>query len=94
MRDGTRHFGSVPMVLLWGAMRDHLQTLNGVVITGFVTDGVTEGWIDFRYKDFNFSVNDQFGEYWFFVDNPACPDAILLDVLAHCAVNPKPSSSG
>lgn len=86
MHDGSRHFGIVPMTLLWDAMRDHLQNLDGVHITGFVTDWVTEGWIDFSYKGFNFSANDQFGEYWLFVDDPACPDAILLSVLEHCAV--------
>ena len=26
---------------------------------------------------------DQFGDYWFFVDDPTCPDAILQQVLDH-----------
>jgi hypothetical protein len=31
-----------------------------------------------------FSVNNQFGEYWFFVDNPRCSEEILEAVLGHC----------
>lgn len=84
MPDGSRHFGDAPMVLLWDDMRDHLQKLDGVVITGFVTDWVTEGWIDFDYKGFHFSANDQLGAYWLFVNDPRCPDDILLEVLARC----------
>lgn len=34
----------------------------------------------------SFSINDQFGDYWFFVDNPNCPDEILERVLAHFQV--------
>jgi hypothetical protein len=84
MRDGSRHFGDLPQTVLWYDLRDHIDKLEGAVITGFVTDNVTEAWIDFTYRDHEFSVNDQMGEYWFFVKDTNCPDDILRAVLSHC----------
>jgi hypothetical protein len=84
MNDGSRHFGDLPQTVLWYELRDHIAHLSGAVITGFITDDVTEAWIDFTYLGHHFSVNDQYGDYWFFVDDPACPDDVLRDVLEHC----------
>lgn len=84
MNDGTRHFGDLPQSVLWYELRDHLRNLNGASITGFITDQITEAWIDFTYSGFQFSVNDQFGDYWFFVNDPNCPDETLQAVLSHC----------
>jgi hypothetical protein len=84
MHDGSRHFGDLPQTVLWHALRDHIEELEGAVVTGFVTDEVTEAWIDFSYRGHEFSVNDQYGEYWFFVQDPECPDEILEAVLSHC----------
>lgn len=83
MHDGSRHFGGVPQNVLWYEMRDAVETLPGASLAGFVTDGVTEAWIDFTYAGHTFAINDQFGEYWFLVDDPACPDEILMRVLRH-----------
>ena len=84
MKDGSRHFGDLPQTVLWYDLRDHIQRLDGASVTDFVTDHVTEAWIDFSYRGNNFSVNDQFGDYWFFVEDPNCPDEILKAVLSHC----------
>jgi hypothetical protein len=84
MNDGSRHFGDLPQTVLWYELRDHLERFAGAAVTGFVTDHVTEAWIDFSYRGYHFSVNDQFGNYWFFVDDPGCPDEILEAVLSHC----------
>ena len=84
MKDGSRNFGDLPATVIWYDLRDHVAKLDGATITGFVTDHVTEAWIDFTYRGHNFSVNDQNGDYWFFVEDPACPDDILLSVLSHC----------
>ena len=91
MHDGSRHFGGLPQTVLWEEMRDHIATLPGATITGFVCDYVTEAWIDFTYAGHSFSVNDQYGDYWFFVDDPACPDHVLVDVLDHCEMLLGPS---
>ncbi len=85
MPDGSRHFGDLPQTMLWYAVRDHVEQLPGATLTGFVTDDVTEAWIDFSYQGHAFSINDQLGDYWFFVNDPACPDSLLRDVLDHFA---------
>ena len=85
MHDGSRHFGDLPQTVLWYALRDHVAELPGAVITRFLTDHVTEAWIDFTYAGHEFSINDQFGEYWFFVKDPACPNEIMQAVLEHFA---------
>jgi hypothetical protein len=84
MRDGSSHFGDLPQTILWYELRDHIKKLNGAEITDFITDGVTEAWIDFSYRGHHFSVNDQFGTYWFFVNDRTCPYEILEEVLSHC----------
>jgi hypothetical protein len=84
MNDGSRHFGDLPQTVLWYELRDHIERLDGAKVTDFVTDHITEAWIDFSYRGYRFSVNDQFGDYWFFVEDPNCPDEILNAVLSHC----------
>jgi len=84
MNDGSRHFGDLPQTVLWYELRDHIQQLEGAKVTGFLTDHITEAWIDFSYRGYNFLVNDQFGDYWFFVKEPDCPDDALEAVLTHC----------
>ena len=84
MNDGSSHFGDLPESIDWHQLRDHIERLDGVQVTDFITDNVTEVWIDFAYRGQRFSVNNQFGEYWFFVDNPRCSEEILEAVLGHC----------
>ncbi len=50
MNDGSRHFGELDFVALFDVMREHLKKLADVRETGFVTDWVTEMWIDFEYN--------------------------------------------
>ena len=84
MHDGSRNFGELPQTASWYKLRKHISRLNGAVVTDFVTDHITEAWIDFTFAGHSFTVNNQFGDYWFFVDNPQCPDDTLHIVLSHC----------
>ena len=84
MCDGSRQFGDLPHTVSWYKLRNHIEKLRGAVITGFLTDDITEAWIDFSYSSHSFSLNNQLGDYWFFVDNPQCPDDVLQKVLSHC----------
>jgi len=59
--DGSRQFGELPQTVLWYEMRDHIENLVGAEITDFLTDHVTEAWIDFTYCGYRFTVNDQWG---------------------------------
>jgi hypothetical protein len=83
MRDGSRHFVDLPEAVFFDDFADHVEELEGAEITEFITDGVVEMWLDFDYRGHQFSVNNQFGDYWFFVRDPHCPDEILLEVIDH-----------
>jgi hypothetical protein len=85
MHDGSRHFFDIPERVdaeppEWHGLRKHLNALPDFQVTGFLTDYITEAWIDFRHQGHRFSLNNQHGSWWAFVDDPACPDAILIRV--------------
>lgn len=88
MNDGSRHFGDLPETYdphqpEWERLREAVPRLPGATLTGFVTDQVTEAWLDFDYRGFAFSINNQHGQWWFFVQQPECPDEVLGAVLDH-----------
>ena len=85
MHDGSSQFVAIPESVVWNVLRDHVALLDSVQITDFVTDGVTEMWLDFAFRNYCFSVNNQFGEYWFFVNDPSCPAETLEQIARHCA---------
>jgi len=85
MKDGSRHFVSLPEPRSPYNLREHIERLPGAVVTKFLCDGIVEAWIVFQYAGHEFSVNNQFGDYWFFVKDPACADTTLQEVAAHCA---------
>ena len=84
-KDGSRRFAALPQTASWRKLRRHLEALAGVRLTDFLTDSVSEGWLDFTYGGQRFTVNDQFGQYWFFVVDAAAPDDLLQRVAEHCS---------
>jgi hypothetical protein len=85
MHDGSRHFAILPEGWRWRMLRRRIERLPGATVTDFVTDHVTEMWLDFSYRGHAFTVsNPSLGDLWFFVRDPACPDEILWDVVKHC----------
>ena len=85
MHDGSRHFASLPQSCAWYAIRDHVDKLDGALLTQFLGDGILEAWVDFAYCEHEFSINDPLAEYWFFVNDPDCPETILRRVVKHFA---------
>ncbi len=83
MKDGSRHFVDMPEVVFFDELADHAEELEDVEITEFITDGVVEMWLEFEFRGHKFSVNNKFGDYWFFVQDPNCPDEILLEIIDH-----------
>ena len=83
MHDGSRHFADLPETCFFDKLREYAPTLAGVTETGFITDWVTEVWLDFDFCRHQFSINNQHGDYWFFVEDPECPEQILRAVLDH-----------
>lgn len=80
---GPENFANLPETVFFDKMRKHLRSLDGSVETGLLTDQVTEMWLDFNYNGHSFSINNQYGEYWFFVKDPICPDDVLTRVTTH-----------
>ena len=76
----------MPEVVFFDEVADHVEELEGAEISEFLTDGVIEMWLDFSYRGQEFSITNQFGDYWFFVSDPHCPDEILLEVIDHFRV--------
>jgi hypothetical protein len=89
MADGSRHFGGFAErggdVADWHVLRAAIAALPGAVETGFVADDVTEAWLDFTFRGHVFSLNNQMGDWWYFVKDPQAPDDVLRAVLAHFA---------
>lgn len=81
--DGSRLFGELPETVSFDRLRGHLETLPGTRVTDVLTDHITEVWIDFSFRGHHFTVNNQYGDYWFFVQEPQAPDVILEAVLTH-----------
>jgi hypothetical protein len=85
MKDGSRQFADVPEHVLPSQLRKIIAKLPGADIVSFAASvGEIEAWIEFRFRGFDFAVNNQNREYWLFVRQPACPDEILREVAAHC----------
>ena len=84
MHDGTRKFVELPEECSWDEFRRHIANLPGTKVTNHLTDHVTEMWLDFSFRGHDFTVNNQFGDYWFFVRDAFCPDDILVAVIEHC----------
>lgn len=83
MNDGSRLFVDMPEVVFFDDFADHVEELEGTEIIEFITDGVVEMWLNFEFRGHKFSVNNQLGDYWFFVENPDCPEEILLEIIDH-----------
>lgn len=83
MHDGSRNFADLPETFFFDKLREFAAQFKGATETAFVTDWVTEVWLDFEYRGEKFSINNQNGDYWFFVENPTCADEILMEVIEH-----------
>jgi len=83
MEDGSRLFAVIQDAMSWADLRHHLEQVQDLKILRFTTDGVVEGWLDFRYFGHHFSIHDPMGEFWFFVKDPACASFILGELMSH-----------
>lgn len=83
MADGSRNFAALPHTVAWDEVRDHVEALQGARLTGFVMNATGEAWLDFAYAGYDFSINNQVGELWFFVEDASCPEPTLLLVADH-----------
>ncbi|MEO7326188.1 MAG: hypothetical protein ABIW82_15285 [Dokdonella sp.] len=85
MHDGSRHFALLPQTQSPLRLLFSVFTLVGAIPRGYLPGLIAGSWLDFRYKGYKFSVNHQYGDFWFFVDDPDCPDSLLTKVASHFA---------
>ncbi len=86
MNDGWRKFASLPMTVYPRTLMAHIASLPGAVVTHLIDAMPIDGsWIDFEFGGHRFSATDQYGEFWFMVEDPRCPDETLRTVIEHCA---------
>lgn len=83
MQDGSRLFAVFKFDPGWRVLHRHLQTMEGLVVTGFLTDGVTEGWLDFNYFGKSFTIHDPLGEFHVFSQDGDCSPFILGELMKH-----------
>ena len=81
--ENARHFVDFPEVIFFDEFHDHLEKLVGAEVTEFLMDGTLEIWLEFTFLDNKFFVNNRFGDYWFFAEDPECPEDILLGIANH-----------
>ena len=85
MNDGSRNFADASATVGFTKMREHLRALSGAREVNYLSDNVTEMSLDFDYVGHRFSINNQVGDYWLFVDDPETSEPILLVVAEHFA---------
>ena len=63
MNDGSRNFADLPETVFFDELPEIAKNFEGATETGFVTDWITEVWLDFEYRGHKFSINNQMGDY-------------------------------
>lgn len=82
MYDGSRHFLLLPNNIAPFKLLIYIPFLWGAYPIAYIPS-MSESWIDFSYKGYKFSINNQLGDFWFFVSDPLCPKDILNKVAVH-----------
>jgi len=93
MHDGSRHFALLPQTRAPLRLVFRVLTLPGAWPTAYVPSLAAGSWIDFRYKGHQFSINNQYGDFWFFVHDPVCPPPVLARVVSHFATLLQPQNA-
>ena len=76
MRDGSRHFLTLRETARPADIRARLESIPGVRVCQLSSIGF-DLWVSFQCMGWRFSINNPFGELWFFANDPTCPEDIL-----------------
>lgn len=82
MHDGSRDFLSLPVRRTPQQLKNSLKGLRHVRGVKLAQD-VVESWLSFSWHGWEIAINDPFGEYWFFAENPETPEPILEEIRDH-----------
>lgn len=83
MADGSRLFTVLPGTFSWREIRTHLEALQDLRLGEFLTDEVTEAWLDFTWFGQGFTIHGSMGEYRVFASEGDCPTLILTWLMEH-----------
>ena len=81
--DGSRLFFGRTENLSASQSRALVESLDGGQITKFLTDIITEFWLDFSFQQHQFTIHSAWHGYWFFVKDASCPPEILEIIIKH-----------
>ena len=80
---GWRLFARRPERVSWVRLRRHLNAMPGAAVVDLACDRMNEAAVVFTYGGHRFGVDLHDAAFRFTVEDPACPDDVLLEVLAH-----------
>jgi hypothetical protein len=81
MRDGSRHFLTLRETCRACDVRARLELAGGIRVCQLSHGGGFQWRMWFQCLGWRFSVTNPFGELWFFVEDPGCPDDVLRCVM-------------
>ena len=80
---GWRLFARRPEAVSWMRLRRHLSDMPDAGFVDLACDRMNEAALVFTYAGHRFGVDLHDGTFRFNVEDPACPDAVLREVLAY-----------
>lgn len=80
---GWRLFARRAEAVSWMRLRRHLADMPGAGFVDLACDRMNEAALVFTYASHRFGVDLCDGAFRFNVEDPACPDAVLREVLAY-----------
>ena len=83
MADGSVLFAELSGNISWAELRDHLERIDQLLIMKFVTDGITEAWLDFYYHGQHCTVHCPLDDYLVFAQDGNCPAFMLMELIEH-----------
>jgi hypothetical protein len=80
---GWRLFATRPERVSWVRLRRHLDAMPGAALVDLACDRMNEAALVFTYRGHRFGVDLRDAAFRFSVEDPACPDEVLREVLSY-----------
>ena len=81
--NGWRRFAKRAETVSWMRLRRHLSDMPGAGFVDLACDRMNEAALIFTYRGHRFGVDLDNAEFRFNVEDPACPDDVLREVLTY-----------
>ena len=80
---GWRRFAVWPERVSWMRVRRHFDAMPSAAFVDLACDRMNEAALIFTYRSHRFGIDLDNGSYRFNVEDPACPEDILREVLGY-----------